>query len=215
VVDKTVEDIEARIAQLKAKYTDLAARFVAGGSVDGGIAWQMHSVEAELRQEGRLLAKPRTVRGKSIVTRRDRDGNLVADVTEFEKVVADNTASKTMPAGWKGKSPIGDTMRSALPPGALKEAVTRGEMIDFVGSLADHNNKLSEYIASLLKRVKELEARPTLKYLGIWETEKVYASGSFVTDAGSIWHAHRANVGERPGTGDAWQLAVKKGKDAR
>jgi hypothetical protein len=54
-----------------------------------------------------------------------------------------------------------------------------------------------------------------LKYLGVWSAEKVYGTQSFVTDAGSMWASQRASVGERPGTGDAWVLAVKKGKDAR
>lgn len=66
------------------------------------------------------------------------------------------------------------------------------------------------------ERIAELEARPVMKYAGIWNHGKVYGAGNFVTDSGSVFHAQRASVGERPGSGsDAWVLAVKKGKDAK
>ena len=65
-------------------------------------------------------------------------------------------------------------------------------------------------------RIKALEARPEMKYFGVWAADKVYGTGNFVTDAGSVWHAQRASVGERPGAGgDGWVLAVKKGKDVK
>jgi hypothetical protein len=72
-------------------------------------------------------------------------------------------------------------------------------------------------VRPLHDRIKVLEARPNLKYCGTWAADKVYGVGNFVTDGGSIWHAQRASIGERPGTSpaDAWLLAVKKGKDAR
>jgi hypothetical protein len=77
------------------------------------------------------------------------------------------------------------------------------------------NARLSGVLAEQQKRLDELEARPVLKYCGVWAVDKVYSTGNFVTDAGSVWHAQRANAGARPGVSDAWVLAVKKGKDAR
>jgi hypothetical protein len=74
---------------------------------------------------------------------------------------------------------------------------------------------ISERNAALEVRVQELEAKPSMKYRKVWDQAKVYGSGNFVTDGGSMWHADRANVGERPGSSDAWTLAVKKGRDAR
>jgi hypothetical protein len=67
----------------------------------------------------------------------------------------------------------------------------------------------------LLERIEALEARPEMKYCGIWKADTVYGTGNFVTDNGSLFHANRASVGERPGTSDSFTLAVKKGKDAK
>lgn len=88
-----------------------------------------------------------------------------------------------------------------------------------VPATADYIEKtvkpIAERIVALENRVKELEDRPVMEYAGVWDQKKVYGSGKFVTDGGSLWHSRRANVGERPGNGDAWTLAVKKGRDAR
>jgi hypothetical protein len=70
-------------------------------------------------------------------------------------------------------------------------------------------------LADLQTRVKELEERPALKYVGTWKADGIYRTGMFVTDAGSLWHAQRASVNERPGSGDAFVLVAKKGRDAR
>ena len=81
---------------------------------------------------------------------------------------------------------------------------------------AEANNKLTACVRELQTAVKDLSNRPSLKYVGVWNQEKVYGAGNFVTDSGSVFHAQRASVGERPGSGgDAWVLAVKKGKDAK
>lgn len=83
---------------------------------------------------------------------------------------------------------------------------------DFIESAV---KPIVERNAALEKRVNELEARPVMEYAGVWDQKKVYGSGKFVTDGGSLWHSKRASVGERPGASDAWTLAVKKGRDAR
>jgi hypothetical protein len=54
-------------------------------------------------------------------------------------------------------------------------------------------------ITPLKDRIKELESRPTLRYLGIWDASRTYPPGSFVTHSGSIWHTDMENVGVRPG----------------
>jgi len=66
----------------------------------------------------------------------------------------------------------------------------------------------------LQKRVAELEARPAMKYEGVSDAEKVYRVGDFVTDGGSLWHCSDTNIGVRPGSSDAWRLAVKRGTGA-
>jgi hypothetical protein len=103
---------------------------------------------------------------------------------------------------------------------ALVSPGKRAEIQGLVKALApvigDYvQNAINKTCTPLHDRIKQLEERPDLKYLGVWRQDQVYGSGNFVTDGGSVWHAQRASVGERPGCGDAWALAVKKGRDAR
>ncbi|MCK1314977.1 hypothetical protein [Bradyrhizobium sp. 23] len=66
-------------------------------------------------------------------------------------------------------------------------------------------------ITPLKARINELESRPTLRYLGVWDASRTYPPGSFVTHAGSIWHTDQETAGVRPGDGAIWRLAVKRG----
>jgi hypothetical protein len=93
---------------------------------------------------------------------------------------------------------------------ALAHCQTEARILLALGR--DRRNKLE---SKLLARIEALEARPEMKYLGVWAEDKVYGTGNFVTEGGSMWHAQRASVGERPGSGDAWILAIKRGRDAR
>jgi hypothetical protein len=125
---------------------------------------------------------------------------------------------KEMPPGWKPKSAYADDVRKKMSTADLSSPVTWGELVDLLGMLIENNRALATNILELQATTKEIGARQTLKYLGVWNAEKVYAAGSFVTDHGSTWHAQRASAGERPGTGESWVLAVKAGrpgKDAR
>lgn len=57
---------------------------------------------------------------------------------------------------------------------------------------------------------------PSLVDRGIYSAERAYGVADGVTWAGSYWIAKRAVApGEKPGVGDAWRLAVKKGRDGR
>lgn len=71
---------------------------------------------------------------------------------------------------------------------------------------------------ALEKRVDALESKlaevSIMKYLGVHENGRVYERGEFVSHAGGMWHANRANK-QRPGDGDAWTLAVKRGADGK
>ena len=73
---------------------------------------------------------------------------------------------------------------------------------------------LVELTAALERRVADLETRPTMSYCGVWKEGAAYQRGDFVTHDGSVWHAWQQTA-ERPGTSEAWQLAVKRGRDAR
>lgn len=77
-------------------------------------------------------------------------------------------------------------------------------------------NFLGPRFGEINKRIAELEARPTMKYVGVWRPEKTYVVGNVVTDDGSLWHAERSSIGMRPGDGsDNWTLCVKRGRDAK
>ena len=72
----------------------------------------------------------------------------------------------------------------------------------------------SERIAALERHIAALEARPTMRYRGVWSAEQPYNEGEFCTDHGSIFYCRTATRA-RPGTSANWQLAVKRGSDAR
>lgn len=67
----------------------------------------------------------------------------------------------------------------------------------------------------LEKRVSDIELQTkNFRYTGTWEAGRTYARGNFTTFAGSVWSCRRDTT-TRPGDGDAWQLAVKAGRDGR
>lgn len=71
-------------------------------------------------------------------------------------------------------------------------------------------------LAALTARLETVETRG-LEYCGAYQRAMAYRRGSAVTEAGSLWIALRAvEPGEMPADNpSAWQLAVKKGKDAQ
>jgi hypothetical protein len=83
----------------------------------------------------------------------------------------------------------------------------------FAPVIHEHIEKMT---APLHKRIAQLEARPELKYAGVWKAETSYSEGAAVTQDGSCWIAKTFTLpGQKPGDCDAWQLAVKRGKDGR
>lgn len=50
---------------------------------------------------------------------------------------------------------------------------------------------------------------------GVFREEKDYEAGDGVTYGGSFWIAQKDSKGQRPGTSDAWRLAVKQGRDGK
>jgi hypothetical protein len=83
-----------------------------------------------------------------------------------------------------------------------------------IGTIKAVKVQAHERIGLLEARVGELEAQPRVQYHGVWIPDSEYAAGALVTQAGSIWHSNRLTR-DRPGTSDAWTLAVKKGRDGR
>jgi hypothetical protein len=70
-------------------------------------------------------------------------------------------------------------------------------------------------IAPLEARIAELEARPTLKYCGVWQSGTKYEAGACCTHQGSLWVCKAATI-TRPGDAlSQWTLAVKRGRDGK
>ena len=67
----------------------------------------------------------------------------------------------------------------------------------------------------LEERVKALEAKPTMRYYGVWKGDVAYEVGDVVTHDGSAWVARSANTSTKPSTTGDWQLAVKRGHDGK
>jgi hypothetical protein len=63
-------------------------------------------------------------------------------------------------------------------------------------------------------RIAALEARPAMTYVGTWREGAEHNPGEVATHDGSLWYCWEATR-DRPGTSNAWQLAVKHGRDLR
>jgi hypothetical protein len=98
----------------------------------------------------------------------------------------------------------------------MQRAVTRGALMRLLKEIA-HATRVAidaRYIA-LEARVKALEERPSLKYVGTWQPGTSYPDQAAVSFQGSIWVAHVANTSVRPGDGMVWQSACKRGADGK
>jgi hypothetical protein len=60
-------------------------------------------------------------------------------------------------------------------------------------------------------RLKSLEARPELKYAGVFREGQRYSAGSLITRSGSLWLCEQ-DTDLEPGTAlSGWKLIVKRG----
>lgn len=78
-------------------------------------------------------------------------------------------------------------------------------------------NALLHIAVRLQARCDELERRleeSPLKYVGSFTEGVQYRGGNFVSHAGSVWHAN-VTTRQRPGAGEDWTLAVKRGRDGK
>lgn len=107
-----------------------------------------------------------------------------------------------------------DNVPTTPPPltdAQRKMPCTLGTLDEVIGFVKDH---VARHVAKLDARIKELEARTEMKYVGVFEDGQDYKPGHMATHGGSLWHCN-SPTRERPGTTKAWTLAVKRGKDAR
>lgn len=118
----------------------------------------------------------------------DRDGNLVVTLTDGKQV------------------PLGRVIGKDGDPGLAFEDMTE-ETAD------DGRTVIRRY--SRGEQVKEF--RHTFAVVldrGVFKDGTEYVKGDGVTSGGSFWIAQKETK-ERPGTSDAWRLAVKKGRDGK
>lgn len=81
----------------------------------------------------------------------------------------------------------------------------------------DHDNDGNVTFRFKAGEVEQVHALrfPFQKYRGVWREDENYREGHSVTFGGSTFTAMVDNPTERPGTGNQWQLSVKRGKDGR
>lgn len=73
---------------------------------------------------------------------------------------------------------------------------------------------IHEATAPLITRIAALEARPQMKYVGVYNGSVAYEAGSIVTYSGCLYHCNTTTA-DRPGTSGAWTLCVKAGRDGK
>jgi hypothetical protein len=66
-------------------------------------------------------------------------------------------------------------------------------------------------VKPLQARIAALEARPELKYGGVFEQGAAYREGTLVTRSGSLWLALRETRAAPGSDPEKWRLVVKSG----
>jgi hypothetical protein len=85
--------------------------------------------------------------------------------------------------------------------------------LDDVASVIDE--AIHRALEPLQRELADLKSKG-VKYAGVYQRALAYPQGSLVTSDGSMFAAVRdVKEGETPKSGDAWQLCVKAGRDAR
>jgi hypothetical protein len=118
--------------------------------------------------------------------------------------------------------------RSGTPAVASRQSALEAKVARLEAALANSVSwsDLPKFLATAFKevgiptmaaRLDKLEARPELKYCGVWVAGKTYAENSLVTQSGSLWIAKKTTAaypggGAEPGS---WQLCCKRGADGK
>lgn len=85
---------------------------------------------------------------------------------------------------------------------------------DFARQVAEAMASNTRAMTQLEKRVAELERVP-LTFTGPHESGRTYQKNELVVHDGSLWICLRNGTTQRPGSGDAWCLCCKRGRDGR
>lgn len=188
---------------------------------------------SELEREIATLRQRRNELDEVVVdtSRDDGDRNIAVHAS-------DAIAKKLLVlGGLRAKELAGETVTQAeidialgrakpeKPKPAQRTIWTDAELNKFVDQISELFPAIKKYVDDLQKevegvvvqigkRLKALEERPELAYKGTWDGATQFNEGNFATHQGSLW-ACKASTRTEPGTSSDWQLAVKKGRDAR
>lgn len=140
------------------------------------------------------------------------------DVDAMRQIFNDKTyrALNAKEAGALARDFVAEAF-STLATSAAAQAVLAATMTTVMRDLrTDYEWKYLTFVRvkALEAHVAELEARPALKYVGTWSSERQCNEGELVTHDGSIFYC-KQTTRDRPGTSSAFQLAVKRGRDGR
>lgn len=93
----------------------------------------------------------------------------------------------------------------------ITDAVLR-KLAPIIGKAIDrsYGKRVLELERAHAELRKELDQRA---YQGVYDPSCTYEKHNSVTCGGCLWIARR-DTSDKPGTSDAWQLAVRKGRDA-
>jgi len=84
----------------------------------------------------------------------------------------------------------------------------------FVRGGRENRLALERRVESVERRLAAFEAKPHVKFCGVYEPGRTYAPGDAATHHGSLWICKVATPGEPSKDFVGWQLAVKKGSAA-
>lgn len=106
------------------------------------------------------------------------------------------------------------TEKPILTAAQLAKPLRTGDLPNLMKAIAPAIGEfVAAAVAPLRARILELE-KGGIKYCGVHQRALDYKRGSLVTHEGSAWCA-LVDTRDVPGKSDAWQLAVKAGRDGR
>jgi hypothetical protein len=95
---------------------------------------------------------------------------------------------------------------------AVAGLIRDGDLIRRLGMTIEAMAQQGLLIEKLAAKVRSL--RP-MEYKGVFKPGETYVPGNFISAGGSLWHCNTP-TDERPGSGgEAWTLAVKRGRDGK
>lgn len=152
-----------------------------------------------------------------------RDGRDALDLVLLNGIAADRSYSRGTWVQHRGGVFVADRDTDLLGEAALHEpdalrmsgwrCVVRGVVaLDF----AYDGERAFTVRAALTDSKQEQQFKlPVVLDRGVWDEQRAYDCGDAVTCEGAMWIAQAPSSKARPGTADAWRLAVKRGRDGR